>query len=224
MNDVGMSTAMGALGGAGTGAAIGTAILPGVGTVLGAAAGGIIGGLSGNAKSKELEDALNRVESIPLVDPNMASLRDSMMAEKRSIESGFTTDFQVARDIIGESEAGGMSVAAEIAATNPALGLLAMNQVSMQSDSAVNKALGTIGTRSTAYTQMISDLMQKISQRELDINMYKTSQNLAVKTKDMKDFNENAMAGIMKLADPMVTGAFSDMFGNSASAAAGAVV
>jgi len=216
MADVGMATATGALGGAGTGAALGTAIFPGVGTVLGALAGGVIGGISGNKSARELETVLEKIQAIPLVDAAMVNLKDALVAEKRAIESGFTTDFQVAQDLIGESEAGGLSVAAEIAATNPALGLMAMNQVSGQSDTAINKALGTIGTRSTAFTQMIADLTGKMSQRELDITMFKNAQELAIATKNKKDSNENAMAGMMKLADPSVVGGFTDfasMFG-----------
>jgi len=214
MSNVGLSTAQGALGGAGTGAAIGTALLPGVGTVLGTIGGGIIGALSGSDKASELEKVLKNINSIPLVDPKMVELRDSLSAEKKAIESGFSTDFQVARDMIAESEAGGMSVAAEIAATNPALGLMAMNQVSSQADASVNKALGTIGTRSTAFTQMLADLMGKMSQRELDITMFKNSQNLAIAFKNMKDFNENSMAGMMQLLDPEVISGFKSVIGS----------
>lgn len=192
------SIILGGLGGAATGAAIGTELLPGVGTVIGAALGGGLGLISGGKKQKDIEKAMAGIEAIPGVDPNMIDFKDQLLREKRAVESGFSTEFQVARDIIGQSEAGGMSVAAELAMTNPALALMTMNQVSNQADLSTNKALGTIATKSMGYTQMVSDLIEKISQRKLDVEMmkaeYKMGQAVAVK----KDFNANAMALLSK--------------------------
>ena len=192
------SMLMGGLGGAATGATLGSAVLPGVGTVLGAVAGGAIGLLSGNKKDKNVEDALASIQAIPPIDPNMIGFRDQLLREKKSVESGFSTEFQVARDIIGQSEAGGMSVAAELAQTNPALALMMMNQVSNQADMSTNKALGTIATKGMGYSQQISDLIEKISQRQLDVDVLKATYKTGVATAAKKDFNANAMALLAK--------------------------
>lgn len=193
------SIILGALGGASAGAKIGSMIpLPGVGTVVGALGGALLGGIGGSKKQKAVDDAMAAIEAIPAVDPNMVGFRDQLAREKRSVESGFNTEFQVARDLIGQSEAGGMTVAAEIAQTNPALALMMMSQVGNQADIAANKALGTIGTKSMGYTQMLGDLIEKMSQRELDVNMMKAEYGMAQAQANKKDFNANAMALIAK--------------------------
>lgn len=202
MASVGAKGLQGALGGMGTGASLGTALLPGVGTILGALGGSIIGAISGAGKAKAVNDAMASLEAIPSVDPNQLEFKDQLYKEKRAVESGFSTDFQVARDLIGQSEAGGMSVASELAQTNPALALMMMQQVGQGADTAVNKALGTISTRGMGYTQMIGDLINQMAQRKLDVNLFKTQVELGQSTKEMQDFNANSLAGMMKLADP----------------------
>lgn len=189
----------GALGGVSLGAEIGSMIpIPGVGTVLGALGGAAVGAIAGSKKKKNVEEAMKAIEAIPPIDPNMIEFRDQLRREKRSVESGFSTEFQVSRDLIGTAEAGGMSVAAEIAGTNPALSLMLMNQVSNQADISVNKALGTLSTQSMGYTQMLSELMDRMSQRELDVNMMKAEYKMGKAMAEKKDFNANAMALIAK--------------------------
>jgi len=218
-----LSGLQGALGGAGTGAAIGSAILPGVGTVLGALVGGGIGIASGRDKAAKVNEAMAMISAIPSVDPNMTIFKDQLVKEKRAVESGFSTDFQVARDIIGKSEAGGMSVAAEMAATNPALALMTMSQVGQGTDTAVNKALGTIGSRGMGYSQMIMDLIMKASQRKIDVDVFKAQSKLSAATQGMQDFNANMNAGMMKLLDPYVMGGLKGLFpgGGGGSASGG---
>jgi hypothetical protein len=208
-----MSGAQGFLGGAGLGASMGTTVAPGVGTVVGALLGGTIGAFSGASKAGKQNDAVARLMAIPEVDPNQTMFKDQLFREKRAVESGFTTDFQVAKDIIGKSEAGGMSVAAEMAQSNPALALMAMNQVGQGADTAVNKALGTIGTRGMGYTQMIQDLIDKMSQRKLSLDLYKGQVGITTATQGMQDFNANSNAGMMKLMDPSVIGGFKKFAG-----------
>lgn len=205
------STLQGILGGAGVGAGMGTAIGGPIGTGIGAVLGGIVGGISGNSKSKAQAESLAALNAIPAVDPNQTMFKDQLYREKKAVESGFTTDFQVARDIIGKSEAGGMSVASEMAQTNPALALMMMDQVGKGTDTAVNKALGTIGTKGFGYTQMIGDIIDKMSQRKIQVDLLKTQSGLAISTKGMQDFNANANAGMMKLMDPSVIGGFKSL-------------
>lgn len=208
MDNVLVSTGKGALGGAGTGAAIGSAILPGIGTILGAIGGGAIGAISGYNKGNDMEDALEKLQAIPAIDPTMVAFRDELAREKKAVESGFTTDFQVARDMIAQTAAGGYSVAKEIAMTNPAMALSLMEGVGAQSDASINKALGTISTKGVSYTQMLLDMISNMSQRNLDVNVFKASQDMAMATAGMKDFNANANAGMMKLLDPEVLSGF----------------
>jgi hypothetical protein len=199
MATVGMSTAQGVLGGAGIGAEMGSLILPGIGTAVGAGIGAIVGGITGNQRGKDQKEALANLYAIPNVDPNQTMFKDQLTREKKAVDSGFTTDFQVARDIIGQSEAGGMSVAAELARTNPALALMSMDQIGKGVDNSVNKALGTISTKSMGYTQMIQDLIDKMANRKIQVDLLKAQTGLGIATKGMQDFNANMNAGMMKL-------------------------
>jgi hypothetical protein len=198
MANVGMSTAQGVLGGAGTGASIGTTFGP-IGAGVGAVLGGIVGGISGNKKAKDINKAMTELQAVPGVDPSQLAFKDQLAREKKAVDSGFSTDFQIARDIIGQSEAGGMSVAAQMAQTNPALALMAMNQVGNQTDMSVNKALGTISTRGMGYTSMMADLVDKMSARDIQVNLLKANAGLGLATKEMTDFNTNMNAGMMQL-------------------------
>jgi hypothetical protein len=212
-----MSGLQGMLGGVGTGAAMGTMLGGPVGTGIGAILGGTLGALSGIKKASEQNDALAQFNAIPNVDPNQIMFRDQLYREKKAVESGFSTDFQVARDIIGKSEAGGMSVAAEMARTNPALALMMMNQVGQGADTSVNKALGTIGTKGMQYTSIIGDLINQMAQRKINVDIMKASQRMTMATKGMQDFNANANAGMMQLLSPDVKSGFGDLFSKSPS-------
>jgi hypothetical protein len=208
-----LSGLQGFMGGMGTGSAMGTMLGgPGVGTVVGALLGGTIGAFAGADKAKNLNEATAKFNAIPEVDPNQLMFKDQLLREKRAVESGFSTDFQVARDIIGESEAGGMSVAAEMAKTNPALALMTMDQIGKGTDTSVNKALGTIGARGMQYTSIIGDLINQMAQRKLNVNIMKASQGMATATKGMQDFNANANAGMMELLNPSVMNGFKGLF------------
>jgi hypothetical protein len=212
----------GALGGAATGAQIGSMLpIPGVGTVVGALGGLALGAISGGKKQKAVDDAMAALEAIPNVDPNQVEFKDQLIREKKMVESGFSTDFQVAKDIIGQSEAGGMSVAAEMAQTNPALALMVMNQVSNQTDTSINKSLGTISTQKMGYTQMISEMIDKIAQRKIDVDLMKATQKLTQASVSKKDFNQNSLASLIKFGPgalemiPGMGGGVSNMFSGS---------
>ena len=212
-----LSGLQGGLGGMGTGASIGAALgtlipVPGLGTALGALIGGGIGAFSGAGKAKDQNKATTALMAIPDVDPNQTMFKDQLYRERKAVSSGFTTDFQVARDIIGQQEAGGMSVAAEMAKSNPALALMSMDQIGKNADNSVNKALGTISTRGMGYTQMIGDLIDNMGKRKTQINIMKATQGMATATQNMQDFNANSNAGMMKLMSPSVINGFKGLF------------
>lgn len=193
------SVGVGTLGGAGIGATIGTAIMPVVGTAIGAGIGALVGGVSGGVLAGAKNKALDRVEDIPPFDPNQLAFIDKLKREKRSVESGFTTDFQVSKDLNQQSLAGGLSVAGAVARSNPALGLSYINNAMTRYNTGINKALGTISTRSSAYTSAVGSLIGDISKRKLDVETYKTAQQLGMAVSDLKMFNENMATGMGQL-------------------------
>ena len=211
------SAIVGGLGGMSAGATIGAELgtlipIPGLGTALGAVAGAALGAIAGGKKQKAVDAAMAGLMAIPNVDPNQVNFKDQLMREKKMVQSGFSTDFQVARDIRGQSEAGGMSVAAEMAKSNPALALMSMDQIGKNADNSVNKALGTISTRGMGYTQMIGDLIDNMGKRKTQINIMKATQGMATATQNMQDFNANSNAGMMKLMSPSVINGFKGLF------------
>lgn len=198
---------IGAAGGAALGAKIGTAIAPGLGTILGALGGAAVGGVAGGKKQAAVDEAMAGIQAIPPVDPTQTFFKDQLVREKRAIESGFSTEFQVARDIIGQVEAGGMSVASELAMTNPALALMAMNQINSQTDVSLNKALGTLSTQKMGYSQMIGDIIEQQANRKIQVELLKSQYKMAQATADKKDFNANMKA--------LATEALTEIFGKS---------
>lgn len=181
---------MGALGGAGTGATIGSVAGP-WGTAIGAGIGAIVGGIGAGKKAGAQDAALERVEGLPAFDPLQLNFLDQLRREKRSIESGFTTDFQVAKDLNRTALAGGMSVAESVASTNPALALSMIQGSTAGFSTGVNQALGTISQRSLGLTQSIGGMINQISQRKLDVETYKTAQQLGIATDALQVSNVN---------------------------------
>lgn len=199
-----------ALGGAGTGATVGAAvgsIFPGPGTAIGSAIGAltglIAGSFSGGQAKKKTEEALSRVEAIPEVDPMQLGFLDELRRERRAVETGFTPEYTVARDIIQQASASGIDAAMDISGGSPALALSAIRRLQSGTGTNINKLLGTIGTQKTAYTSAMADLIDKIAQRKLDVETYKTAQQLAVATQEQADLNQSANLGIVLGANTM---------------------
>lgn len=196
MADLGVK---GAISGGVTGASIGTSILPGVGTVLGGLLGATIGGIGGSQAERQKTEARERLEAIPGVDPTMVAFADELGRERKAIRSGFTTEFQVGKGLFEQANAGAMSVAAEVARDNPALALTMLQGSNAGFSTNINKLLGTTAAKDTAYLSTLTNLMGDISQRELDVEMFKTSQGMAEAVASEKDINQNFLSSIMQI-------------------------
>ena len=144
-------------------------------------------------KQEAVDKGMEEVDALPLVDPMQLDFLDMLKREKRAVESGFTTDFQVAKDLNQEMLAGGLSVAESVASTNPALGLSMVEQVTRGYSTGINQALGTISTRGFGLTASMGDLINRVAQRKLDVTTYKTAQHLGMAVDDLKTFKQNAM-------------------------------
>lgn len=196
----------GAAAGAGMGAMIGTSIFPGIGTATGTIAGAIIGliggGITGNKQSKAMNTALERVEGISETDPMQLEFLDDLRREKRMVETGMTPEFNVAKDLIQQSAAGAMSMATRF--NNPATSLYFLNTISRGAGQNINQLMGTIGSQRGNYMQALGSYINDISQRKLDVEMYKTTQDLAIATQDKADTKANQnmmmMLGLSELS------------------------
>jgi len=196
MPNTGIDVTKGAVGGAAKGAIIGGSIGGPIGMGVGTVIGGVWGGITAGKKSKAMSQALQRIEDLPMVDPNQVAFQDQLAREKRAVESGFTTDFQVSRDILQQSQAGQLSVASKVGASNPALALSMMAQVNQGFTTGMNQALGTISTRSLAYTTMMGDMVDKIAKRKLDIEVFKAQAQIGQAAAEYKDRVEQTNADL----------------------------
>lgn len=213
MADLG-TVGAGVLGGASMGAQLGSIAGP-WGTAIGAVGGAIVGGVTSSNKQNAQDSALDRLEGIPSYDPMQLGFLDQLKKEKRAVESGFTTDFQVARDLNKEALAGGLSVAESVGATNPALAMSMSRQATRQYSTGINQALGTISTRGLGLTNSMGEMINKIAQRKLDLEMVKTSQQLGIATDALQTNQANMSQFAAKL--PEQAGSISSAFGQIGS-------
>lgn len=193
-----MSIATGAMGGAAMGAQIGSVAGP-WGTAAGAVVGAVAGGISTANKQNAQQEGLDRLESIPTFDPMQLDFLDQLNREKRSVESGFTTDFQVAKDLNKEALAGGQSVAEAVGASNPTLAFSLGRNSAREFNTGVNQALGTVSSRGMQLTTSMGELINRIAQRKLDLEMVKTSQQLGIATDELQTNQTNANQFMTKL-------------------------
>lgn len=192
------STALkGALGGAGTGAAIGSIFGP-VGTGVGAILGAAIGGISGGKTGANYEGALAGIMDIPEVDPTQTKFLDELTKEKNLIQRGLTTEFQFGKDLLSKANATTLNKIMNLSGGNPAIAINAAIQLQTGLGDNVNKLLAGVAGRTDKYTTAIGQMIDNIAQRRLDVKTYKAVQHLGIATQDLKDTNENAMAGLMQ--------------------------
>jgi hypothetical protein len=151
----------------------------------------VVGGVTANKQVQARDDAMDRLEAIPAYDPLQLEFLDQLQRERRSVESGFTTDFQVATDLNEKMLAGGFSVAETVGANNPALAISLSRQAGQNFQTGINQALGTISTRGLGLTQSIGELINKVAQRRLDLEVTKTSQELGLATSELQTSQTN---------------------------------
>jgi len=183
----------GAGSGAVTGAGIGTSILPGIGTAIGAGIGAIAGFFSGRGKAKSVYEDLKATETaeagITGFDPRLTQFEKELRREKRMVETGMTPEFQVAKDMIERAGAGAMTVASRF--NNPAMALSFMKQIQTGMGTNINKLVGTVGAQRGQFMTQIGDITEKLSQRELDVDVWKATQKRATFTQNLSDMNLN---------------------------------
>jgi gas vesicle protein len=195
MPDVANETWKGVGSGAVTGAMVGSEVYPGIGTAIGAIIGAAAGGFLANNQANKTNEALKRVEGIPATDPMQLEFLDELRREKRMVETGMTPEFNVAKDLIQQSAAGAMNVATRF--NNPATSLYFLKTISEGAGRNINQLMGTIGTQRGQYMTALGSYINDISQRKLDVEMYKTTQNLAVETQKQADIKANQNMMIM---------------------------
>ena len=178
----------GALSGAASGAALGSSILPGWGTAIGAVGGGLVGLFS--SKNTEVPQAP------PSIDPMQQQMLDELITKRRAIEMGTSTEFQTAREIIQRSEATGLSNISRVTGGDVGGAVAASERIINASGNNVSKLVGQADQMASPYTQMINNLIDKMSQRKLELGMAARMQGMAEKTQAQANTNANLSAAL----------------------------
>jgi len=191
------STGKGAMSGASTGAAIGTALLPGPGTAIGAGIGALAGGTFAGIK----QNKANKANDVPLTDPleqiRMAQLEQlrknaltgSNLATKGSIDqirnAGAATQGAISRNTGGD-----------VSSTIDALLRSGKN-----TQASVNNAAVAGQNRLPYFDSSVGTMLNRISQRRLELQLQQRDQALAENAQARKENNVNANAAISTLGN-----------------------
>ena len=153
------------------------------GAALGMGAGQLLGNIFG--KKPDVPEAP------PMVDPMNQQMLDELYAKRRGIEMGTSTEFQTAREIIQRSEASALSDVSRITGGDVGGAVAASQRVLEAGGANVSKLVGQTTQMTTPYTQMINELLSKMSQRKRELGMASHLQGMAEKTQMQNNVNAN---------------------------------
>lgn len=150
-----------AVSGASTGASVGSAFGP-----VGAAAGGIIGlGMGFFGKDKP---------DIPpppaAVDPAQLAFLEELKAKRTAIESGMSTEFQLGRNLLQQSQAAQLETSSRLVGGDVGAAIAAQDKISQGTAQMVSQLTGTATSQAMQYTGLIDKLTQAMAQRKLDVS------------------------------------------------------
>jgi hypothetical protein len=183
------SIASGAASGAGKGAAIGS-IIPGVGTLAGGAIGAIAGGAMAGGKQKKSNDA----QKIPLADPRELARLSEITQTRKSINAG--TDAMTQLGIQQQQNAGRSAQAGISRATGGDVGgtIDALLKSQRATQSGQNNVIAQAGARLPYFEQAQTGLLDRITQRKLELGLLNRSQRVAEAAQAQTDNNINKNA------------------------------
>lgn len=181
------------------GGALGNMILPGVGGAIGTSLGSAIGGSTGllqNIQAKKLKD---QAESyLPAyADPNQTAYLTELQQKRRSIDTG--ADFAAGMQAIDTTNAG--TNEALVRSTGGDVGgtVQALLQSQGVANQGKNQILAQGQQQQMQYNQMYGNLLSRIEDRKLQLQMYRSQQARAEWAKKQQQANQNRMAGLGSL-------------------------
>ena len=205
----GLAGAGAAAGGAGAAGAAGG--LSGLTSMLGKGGGGIGGGmkpdlLSGgpigialgalqNLQANKLKNQANA--AVPgFVDPNQSAFLAELAQKRKSIDTG--ADFAVGMNTIDSTNAG--TNEAIVRSTGGDVGgtIQALLQSQGMANQAKNNVLAQGQQQQMQYNQMYGSLLNRIEDRKLQLQMYRSQQARAEWAKKQQQANQNMMAGLAR--------------------------
>lgn len=183
-----------ALSGAGTGASVGSAFGP-----IGAGVGAVAGLALGFAGQKKPD-----IPPPPAaVDPAQLAFLEELRLKRTAIESGMSTEFQLGRKLLEQSQAGQLESVSRLTGGDVGGAVAASERVTAGTAEAVSKLTGTATSQAMQYTGLIDAMTQRISERKRDVatTMWATAKGEAA------DLNKIQSQNLVNaLTSPGVTG------------------
>jgi len=182
------------LSGAGTGASVGAAFGP-IGAGVGAVAGLALGFMG------------QKKPDIPpppaAVDPAQLAFLEELRLKRTAIESGMSTEFQLGRKLLEQSQAGQLEGVSRLTGGDVGGAVAASERVTAGTAEAVAKLTGTATSQAMQYTGLIDKLTSTIAQRKLEVGnmLWATAKGEAADLTKIQ--NQNL---INALTSPGVTG------------------
>ena len=203
------------------GGALGNMLFPGIGGAIGSSLGSAIGGSIGkNGSQGESKGSgspqaglssgvgiLQNLQAMKLkrqadsampgfVDPNQSAFLAELQQKRRSIDTG--ADFAAGMNTIDSTNAG--TNEAIVRSTGGDVGgtIQALLQSQGMANQAKNNVLAQGQQQQMQYNQMYGSLLNRIEDRKLQLQMYRTQQARAEQMKKQQQANQNMMAGLAR--------------------------
>jgi hypothetical protein len=173
-------------------------VLSAITTIAGTGVGALVGGPAGAAIGAGLGSQIPNLfpgseavpELPPMVDPAQQSMLDELYARRRSIEMGTSSEFATGREIIQRAEATALSNVQKLTGGDVGAAVTAAGQVMEGAGDNVSKMVGSATQMTAPYTQMIGELVDRMSQRRLELGMADRLQSMATETQRQENRNQ----------------------------------
>lgn len=170
-------------------------VLTGILSITGAALGGVTLGPAGAVIGGSLPGLfMGSDETVPplppMVDPNQQAMLDELSLKKAAIAKGITSEFSIGREIIQRAEATALDNVQKLTGGDVQGAVAVAGQVTQGAEDSVGKLVGATSQMEAPYTQMIGDLINRMSQRRLELGMVPYVQAQAQNTQNKNDKNQ----------------------------------
>jgi|GEM_PF-5210040 len=179
----------GAASGAGMGASIGSAI-PGVGTAIGAGIGAIAGGITSGVK----QNAANKSQNIPLVDPQERVRLAQLDQISKNLSSG--SDVMTKQNVLNQKNIGRAAQNAISKSTGGDVGgtIDALLRSQKATQGGINQAIAQSASRLPYFQGAADQLRTRMSQRRLELDLLKRAQATAGNAQARTENNVNSQS------------------------------
>jgi hypothetical protein len=186
-----MAQGLGSIIGSAIGGAVGSAV-PGVGTSIGSAAGQIIGGVSDQAFAGRREKA-----SMPMwEDPEQRRLLEELRSKRKAMEMGVDVTTNAALNENAQSGEAVRNAITRVTGGNAGQSVDALLKSQRQESAANNQAIGQLATRLPYYQGLEDNLLDRVAQRKLELDLRNVAQATAEKAQYGKENLMNLSTGV----------------------------